>query len=79
MARARRQNGDQLSLLEARVGTAPLVTGIRGKVKAWREDRYKGISDTTRILLTIGSTPIIGCRMAAGLPIIIFSGKLSRR
>ncbi len=51
MARARRQNGDQLSLLEARVGTAPLVPGIREKVKAWREDRYKGISDTTRILL----------------------------
>lgn len=51
MARARRQNADQLSLLEARVNTAPLVPGIREKVKAWRDGGYKGISDTTRILL----------------------------
>ncbi len=51
MARARRQNADQLSLLEARVNTAPLVPGIREKVKTWREGGYKGVSDTTRILL----------------------------
>jgi type III restriction enzyme len=51
MPRARKQNADQLSLLEARVSTAPLVPGIREKVKAWREGGYKGISDTTRILL----------------------------
>ena len=51
MARTLKQNADQLSLLEARVATAPSVPGIREKVKAWREDRYKGISDTTRILL----------------------------
>ena len=51
MARKRKQDGDQLSLLEARVATAPLVPGIREKVKTWREDGYKGISDTTRILL----------------------------
>jgi len=38
-------------LLEARVATAPLVPGIRERVKAWREGGYKGISDTTRILL----------------------------
>ena len=51
MARSRKRDGDQLSLLEARVATAPLVPGIREKVKAWREGGYKGISDTTRILL----------------------------
>jgi len=51
VARARKQNSDQLSLLEARVSTAPLVPGIREKVKAWSEGGYKGISDTTRILL----------------------------
>ena len=51
MARKRKQNPDQLSLLEARLSTAPLVPGIREKVKAWRDGGYKGISDTTRILL----------------------------
>jgi type III restriction enzyme len=51
MARKRKQDGDQLGLLEARVATAPLVPGIREKVKAWRDGGYKGISDTTRILL----------------------------
>jgi type III restriction enzyme len=52
MARKRKQNNaDQFGLLVARVGTAPLVPGIREKVKAWREAQYKGISDTTRVLL----------------------------
>jgi type III restriction enzyme len=51
MARKRKEDSDQLGLLDARVSTAPLVPGIRGKVKAWREGGYKGISDTTRILL----------------------------
>ncbi|MGA7383832.1 MAG: DEAD/DEAH box helicase family protein [Methylocella sp.] len=51
MARKPKQDPDQLGLLEARVGTAPLVPGIREKVKAWREGGYNGISDTTRILL----------------------------
>jgi type III restriction enzyme len=51
VARKRKQNSDQLSLLEARVSTAPLVPGVREKVKAWRDGGYKGISDTTRILL----------------------------
>jgi type III restriction enzyme len=49
--RARRRNANQLSLLEARVSTAPLVPGIREKVNGWRDGGYKGISDTTRILL----------------------------
>jgi type III restriction enzyme len=51
MARKSKQDPDQLGLLEARVATAPLVPGIREKVKAWREGGYKGITDTTRILL----------------------------
>jgi len=52
MARRRKQSDEhQLGLLEARVSTAPLVPGIREKVKTWREDGYKGISDTTRVLL----------------------------
>ena len=52
MARRRKGNNpDQLGLLEARVSTAPLVPGIREKVNAWREGGYKGVSDTTRILL----------------------------
>ena len=51
MARKRKEDPDQLGLLDARVATAPLVPGIRAKVKAWREGGYTGISDTTRILL----------------------------
>src|SRR5579863_4910510 len=51
MARKRKESPDQLGLLEARVSTAPLVPGVREKVKAWREGGYKGISETTRILL----------------------------
>jgi type III restriction enzyme len=51
MARKRKQDQDQLGLLEARVATAPCVPGVREKVKAWRDDGYKGVTDTTRLLL----------------------------
>ncbi len=51
MARKRKQNPDQLGLLEARVATAPCVPGIREKVTAWRDGGYKGVTDTTRLLL----------------------------
>ena len=51
MARKRKESPDQLGLLEARVSTAPLVPGVREKIKAWREGGYKGISETSRILL----------------------------
>jgi len=51
MARKRRQDQDQLGLLEAKVATAPCVPGVREKVKAWRDDGYKGVTDTTRLLL----------------------------
>jgi hypothetical protein len=45
MAGRRKQTtADQLGLLEARVATAPLVPGIREKVKTWRDDGYKGIA-----------------------------------
>jgi type III restriction enzyme len=51
MARKRKQSPDQADLLDARVATAPCVLGIREKVKVWREGDYKGIGDTTSILL----------------------------
>ena len=51
MARRKQRNADQLGLLEARVSTAPCVPGIRTKVAEWRDGGYKGVSDTTRILL----------------------------
>lgn len=51
MARKRKQNPEQLGLLEARVQTAPCVPAIRAKVTAWRDGGYKGVTDTTRVLL----------------------------
>jgi type III restriction enzyme len=51
MARKRRSNVDQLGLLEARVATAPCVPAIREKVAVWRDSGYKGVTDTTRLLL----------------------------
>jgi type III restriction enzyme len=51
MAPKRKQSQDQADLLDAKVATAPCVPGIREKVRPWREDGYKGVSETTRILL----------------------------
>jgi type III restriction enzyme len=51
VARKRKQNPDQLGLLEARVSTAPCVPAIREKVNAWRDGGYKGVTGTSRILL----------------------------
>src|SRR5580704_12863715 len=51
MARKGKQNPDQLGLLEARVATAPCVPAIREKVTAWRDGGYRGVTDTTRLLL----------------------------
>src|SRR5690349_3247847 len=51
MPRKRKDSVDQPGLLEARVSTAPCVPGIREKVKAWRDEGYKGVTDTTRLLL----------------------------
>ncbi len=41
----------QLNLLEARVTTAPCVPAIRLAVKAWKDKGYKGVTQTTKILL----------------------------
>ena len=51
MARKKQESTEQLGLLEARVLSAPCVPGIRAKVKEWREGGYKGVTDTTRLLL----------------------------
>ncbi len=51
MPRKKKNDVDQLGLLEARVSTAPCVPGIRDKMKAWRDGGYKGATDTTRLLL----------------------------
>lgn len=51
MGRKQTSDAGQIMLLEARVSTAPCVPAIREAVKAWREGGYKGVSDTTRLLL----------------------------
>jgi type III restriction enzyme len=51
MARKSSKDPNQLGLLEARVSTAPCVAGIRQKVTAWRDGGYRGVTDTTRLLL----------------------------
>src|SRR5437588_4059084 len=51
MARRRKQDPDQLGLLEARVKTAPCVPAIRVKATEWRDGGYKGVTETTRLLL----------------------------
>jgi type III restriction enzyme len=43
--------GGQQSLLEARVTTAVCVPAIRKAVSEWRDQRYKGATDTTKLLL----------------------------
>jgi type III restriction enzyme len=48
----RKQTPDaQLSLLEPRFKTAPCVPAIRKAIDEWRDKDYKGVTDTTRILL----------------------------
>ena len=51
MPRKKKNDVDQIGLLEARVSTAPCVPGVREKVKAWRDGGYKGVTNTTRLLL----------------------------
>src|SRR5579883_738944 len=51
MAPRGRASPEQLSLLDARVKTAPCVPAIRQAVADWRDRGYRGISDTTRLLL----------------------------
>jgi len=53
MARRRSSSGgDQLSLLDARVTTAPAVPAIRKAVEEWRHDKYRGATETSQRLLT---------------------------
>jgi type III restriction enzyme len=42
---------EQESLLEAKVTTAPCVPAIRKAVAEWRGTKYKGATDTSRVLL----------------------------
>jgi len=51
MPRRRALSAEQLALLEVRTKTAPCVPAIRKEVAEWRKNDYKGITDTTRILL----------------------------
>jgi len=57
MPRGRRQStsrgSEQPDLLDvtAKLRTAPCVPALRGAVRAWRENGYLGVTDTTRILL----------------------------
>jgi type III restriction enzyme len=51
MPRRKQTPEEQLSLLEPRVKTAPCVPAIKKVVDEWRADNYKGVTDTTRLLL----------------------------
>ena len=42
----------QLSLLDAKTKTAPCVPAIKEAVNAWRSGGYKGVTETTRTLLS---------------------------
>lgn len=42
----------QLNLLEAQVKTAPCVPALRKAVAEWRAAKYKGVTETTRTLLS---------------------------
>jgi type III restriction enzyme len=52
VARTRKPAADQPDLLDVSGTTAPGVPLIRAAVKSWKEGNYRGISDTTRSLLT---------------------------
>jgi len=49
--RPRKKDATQVDLLKVAGTTAPAVPLIREAVQKWREGNYRGISDTTRILL----------------------------
>jgi type III restriction enzyme len=51
MPRKKKETGDQPDLLQAKVNTAPCVPAIRLKVKEWAAGGYKGVTETTQILL----------------------------
>jgi type III restriction enzyme len=47
----RKAAADQQALFEARVTTAPAVPAIRKAVSDWRDARYKGATETSKLLL----------------------------
>src|SRR3990172_1263408 len=51
MARTRRPPKEQIGMLEPRGKTAPCVPAIREALKDWRARDYKGVTETTRLLL----------------------------
>lgn len=51
MVRRKVEPKEQLKLLEVRTRTAPCVPTIREAVSEWRRSGYKGITDTTRLLM----------------------------
>jgi type III restriction enzyme len=51
MPRKKKETGDQPDLLQAKVNTAPCVPAIRLKVKEWAAGGYKGVTETTQLLL----------------------------
>src|SRR5579875_298361 len=48
--RSRQVQDEQLDMFQARVTTAPCVPAIRTAVAEWRDRRYAGATDTTKIL-----------------------------
>jgi type III restriction enzyme len=65
MVRRKKETAGQGDLLKIGVTTAPAVPLVREAVAAWRAGNYRGISDTTRILLTWWF-PKDGHRLARG-------------
>ncbi len=51
MPRRAKTPAAQLNLLEPRVHTAPCVPAIKEAVNEWRAANYKGVTETTRLLL----------------------------
>ncbi len=51
MPRRAKTPATQLNLLEPRVHTAPCVPAIKEAVNEWRAVNYKGVTETTRLLL----------------------------
>ncbi|MGH9426312.1 MAG: DEAD/DEAH box helicase, partial [Terriglobia bacterium] len=49
--RKKKVQGDNLFDVTTRLRTAPCVPALREAVKAWRAGGYKGVTDTTRLLL----------------------------
>jgi type III restriction enzyme len=52
VARGKKKAAEQTDLLDVRGTTAPAVPLVREAVASWRDQGYRGISDTTRTLLT---------------------------